>query len=186
MENVREGEGKIKRSVFIKQYADGGLKMIDIKSYICSMKIKLKELLIHEESNCYKLVNNIFDVNKVFNMGKIYCKYVSKNIRNEFWIDVLKAYVTFMENVRCNDWFKVLHMPLFYNEHFLIYSKHIFIEDFYNRGVRLVKDVMDVNGNFLTHEHIENIVGKRVNWLVLHSLRNSINSFISKNNTAEY
>ena len=83
-------------------------------------------------------------------MGKIYCEYVSKSIRNEFWIDVLKAYATFMEKVHCNDRYKVLHISLFYNEHFLINSKHIFIEDFYNRGIRLVKDTMEVNGNILT------------------------------------
>ena len=65
-----------------------------------------------------------------------------------------------MEKVRCNDWYHVLHMPLFYNEHFLINSKHIFIEDFYNRGIRLLKDMIDVNDNVLTFENIERIMGK--------------------------
>ena len=33
---------------------------------------------------------------------------------------------------------------------------------------------MDVNNNNLTLENIENIMQKRVNWLILHSLRNVI------------
>ena len=101
--------------------------MIDIKSCICSMKIKWLKKSVNSWKKVIatSVVYDIFYVKTVFNMGKIYCEYVSKSIRNEFWIDVLKAYLTFMERVHCNDWYKVLHIPLFYNEHFLINSKHI-------------------------------------------------------------
>ena len=55
-------------------------------------------------------------------------------------------------------------MPLFYNKHFLINSKNILIEEFYNRDIRLVKDMMDVNENCLTLENIESIMGNLCNF----------------------
>ena len=61
-----------------KNYEDGRLKMIDIKSFNSSMKLKwLKNLISHcKQTKCYELENYIIDVSKVINLGKTYSEFM--------------------------------------------------------------------------------------------------------------
>ena len=60
---VWNGKSKIKKSICVKEYVDGGLKMIDVKSYIYSMKIKwLRNYCFNSDGKCYKLIKSIVNI----------------------------------------------------------------------------------------------------------------------------
>ena len=67
----------------------------------------------------------------------------AKTIKNEFWIDVLKSYILFIEKSQLKEWEKIVNMPLRFNENFKVNYKHIFIPESYDNGFRLVKDILD-------------------------------------------
>ena len=50
---VWDGRAKIKKKIFIKNYEEGGIKMIDIKSFNVSMKLKWLKNLINCKPNKY-------------------------------------------------------------------------------------------------------------------------------------
>ena len=59
-----------KKTVLIKNYEEGGLKMLDLYNYNLTMKFKwLKNLVSEGNKDCYEFTNNIFDINKLFNSG---------------------------------------------------------------------------------------------------------------------
>ena len=90
---VWDGSAKIKKKkIFIKNYEEGGMKIIDIKSFNVSMKLKwLKNLINCKPNKCYQLVYDTMDVRKIMNLGKTYSELIWKVIKNDFWIDVLKS-----------------------------------------------------------------------------------------------
>ena len=98
------------------------------------------------------MIYNLFDVRKIINLEKIFSELTSKTVKNDFWIDVLKSYIEYINKIKTNSWDKILNMPLFYNEHFKINSKVIYIKELYDRGFRMVRDLMYNNGNFISLE----------------------------------
>jgi hypothetical protein len=49
----------------------------------------------------------------------------------------------------------LLEMPLYYNQNILMDRKPIFIKTWYDKGIRLIKDIMNVNGTFLDRNKLE-------------------------------
>ena len=59
-----EGQ-KLKKKKLSKNYEEGGMKMIDIKSFNVSMKLKwLKNQINCKPNKCYQLVYDMMDVRK--------------------------------------------------------------------------------------------------------------------------
>ena len=180
---IWEGKAKIKQSVLIKTYIEGGLNMVDIYSYIHSLKIKwFKRYVSNSKSKCYKLVNTLFDIDKIFNTGKMFCNLIISKITNSFWIDVLKAYMVFVDKLCIDNIEQVLHMPLFYNHNFLAGNRYIYIQTLYNKGIRFVKDIINEQGNFVDLIYLEQVTGKPVNFLQYHSLKQAIKMYMQKLN----
>ena len=123
---------RIKKIVLMKNYEEGGLKMLDLYNYNLTMKIKwLKNLVSEGNKDCYEFTNNIFDINKLFNSGIKYCETLCKAIKNDFWRDVLGSFKIYVSKCNFTTWSEVINMPLFYNENLRIGSKHFFNSTLY-------------------------------------------------------
>ena len=177
---VWNGKPKIKTTIFVKNYNEGGLKMIDIPSYINSLKIKwIKNAIKNSNSKCYQLVNDLFDMNKVMNCGKMYCEKIVKNIKNNFWIDVLKSYIKYIEKFQITELGQILNMPLFYNEHFLVNKKPIYNKTLYDKGIRFVKDILQNNGCFVSFNYLKNVTGIN-DYLQYYAMKDVVSCFFKK------
>jgi hypothetical protein len=66
-------------------------------------------------------------------------------LKNSFWKDVLGAYLEFVEKIPIISMEMLLEMPLFYNQYMLMDRKPIFIKSWYDKGIRFIKDIMNVN-----------------------------------------
>ena len=64
-------------------------------------------------------------------------------------------------------WCHILNAQLFYNGNtcITINSKHMFLPFLYNNGIRFIKDIILINGNFRELKSIEGITCKKVNFL---------------------
>lgn len=135
--------------------------MVDICSYIQCLKINwFRRYASNSKSKCYKLVNSLFHIDKVFNTGKQFCKLIISKIKNAFWIDVLKAYMVFVGKLCIDSIEQVLHMPLFYNHKLLAGNRYIYIQTLYNKGVKFVKDILNPQGDFVDLNYLEQVTCK--------------------------
>ena len=62
---------------------------------------------------------------------------------------------------------------IFFNDNITINSKHVFLPFLYNNGITFIKYIIFINGNFRELKSIEDITGKKVNFLIYYGLRNA-------------
>ena len=76
------------------------------------------------------------------------------NRNNAFWKDVLESWLYFMkvydkqENFR-NNFYSI---PVWYNSNIKIGYKSVFFKSWYEKGVKVVQDFLDEDGNFLCND----------------------------------
>ena len=146
-EFVWDSTVKIKQTVFTKNYIEGGLNMIDVNNYDKSMKIEWIRKLVACGKSCHKFMNNVIDTHKLFNFGMVYCEKIITNIRNDFWIDILKSFMVFISKCSFTKLLDLVNMPLFFNKNILVDSKHIYNKILYDFGIRYVKDLLNADGS---------------------------------------
>ena len=179
-EFVWDGTVKIKQIVFTKNYMEGGLNMIDVNNYDKSMKIKWIKKLVACGKSCHKFMNNVIDSHKLFNFGMMYSEKIITNIRNDFWIGVLKSFMVFISKCSFTKLLDVVNMPLFFNRNILVDSKHIYNKILYDFGIRYVKDLLNADGSFKNWLDIKTMTRNKVNFLNFYSITTSVKTFLSK------
>ena len=152
--------------------------MIDIVAIINTLKIKwIKKCQSNSETKCYIFIKNILDIGKVLNCGISYCTELVQKLKNPFWKDVLKSYIMYVNKLEIENLDQVLNMPLFYNDKFH-QNDMFYIKSLYNRGIRLVKDIIDKEGKFVSIKYLENITGEKINILNYFSLMSAIKTYM--------
>ncbi len=95
---------RVKRDIVVKPYHLGGLKMLDIRSFIKSMKVSWIRRTIKNES---KWSNIHFHMTPFLqNFEKYGSDYIYRNmhrINNPFWKDVYTSYAEFLDKVIPNN-----------------------------------------------------------------------------------
>lgn len=145
------GPDRIKRSVIIKNLDAGGLRMINIQHFINALKVSWFRRVIQNSnsSHWYSLSNIEFET--LFNMGSGYSLRVIENISNPFWKDILQSWNKFCDSVNVQTIYQILNSPIWYNKN-LMQGANVFIKNWYEKGIRLVSDLLDQNGNFYDFE----------------------------------
>jgi len=98
----------------------------------------------------------------MLNMGNAYVQKIVKSLRNQFWKDVLNYFSIYVSKFKVCTFDDVLNMPLFYNDNFKIGLNCIYEKNMYERGIRLVRDILCTSGGFKTKNDIENYIGKEL------------------------
>jgi hypothetical protein len=181
---IWDGPLKIKHNILIKPYEEGGLNMIDIYSFEKSMKLTWIKKLALCTGKCFVLVYSLFDVKKMLNMGNAYVQKIVKRLTNTFWKDVLNYYSIYVNTFKICTFDDVLNMPLFYNDNFKIGMNCIYDKNMYERGIRLVRDILCTSGGFKTKNDIENYTGKVLNFLFYEGVKRTVSDFIKKSSFA--
>ena len=73
---VWDGPAKIKQTIAIKSYEEGGVAMTDKYAFQKTMKMTWLRKIVSSNGKCSQLVYSMFAVKKMFNFGK---KYIEKN-----------------------------------------------------------------------------------------------------------
>ena len=145
---------KIKRSTLCKNYEQGGLKMINIRSFCFAQKIFwVKKLLDDENFSKWKLLflsqiekfggNYIWTVNQLNNN-------IKRNL-NPFWKDVLEAWKTLT-----TDTTDPREEPIFHNEKLRIGGNPFYDKEWHNAGIKYINDLIDQSGNLYSLQEWKN------------------------------
>ena len=80
-------------------------------------------------------------------MGSGYPLQINENMTNPFWKEILQHWKEFCDLVSVETVCQILNSPLWYNKT-LTQGINYFIKNWYEKGIRLVSDLLDQNGIF--------------------------------------
>ena len=171
---------KIKRNVMINDYPEGGLKMIDITSFNRSLKaIWIKKYLDAENQGSWK---SFFDLELRKYGGEV---TFAGNLNKKDSCNIIKVSDPFIKEI-LEIWSEAnfeqilmsdnhfLSSPLWYNSLIRIENKPIFYKDWFIKGVKNVKHLMDDSRNFLSLTVFQNKYNLKVRPLAFYGLISAV------------
>ncbi|MCU7801037.1 MAG: reverse transcriptase family protein, partial [gamma proteobacterium symbiont of Lucinoma myriamae] len=176
------GPDKIKRKLITQNYDIGGLRMIDLSLFIHSLKLTwLRRFMVNINKYSFivqELYPVIYDCSrfggKIFDVRK-------HQINNKFWEEVLYSYKYFSESVSPVNWFECVSTPIWYNNSIKVGGSAVFYQNWTEKGIFLINDLLDRNGNLISFEVFQREFSIRSNFLqfegLISSVRNCLHNF---------
>ena len=146
---------KVKRQTVTQDYLKGGLKMVDVKHFILSLKCTWIKRLTNSHKpwlDIFLAVHGNKVVEKLLDFGDKYI-YTILNHSNDFWSDVFQSWLPIVR-IMNNDVLLQNHeyVPVWYNTNICVGNECIYINTWYQHGVKIIADFLDEDGNFLLQE----------------------------------
>ena len=175
-----EGPPKIKQNVLVKDYSEGGLKMINIDAFIKGLKATWIRRLIISNSKWQYIIKSNLNIKDLINFGKSYSESLIKQINNPFWSDVVKSYSSVIQLKEKNTTEYFLSSPIFHNPEILIGKQTIFYQQWYNKGICYINGMFKENGEFYTELEFVHKYNIKTNFLQFNGLKVAIKVFAKK------
>ena len=172
---------KIKRNLIIQDYSKGGLKMVEIYSYINSLKIKwIKRILDKENKGSWKEIYNK-------ELEKVGGELIFKSNIKENYVNQLKFKSKFLTEI-INAWAKLnykevnvqeenISKQLLWNNSYIENNKRTFFyKDWFDLGISFIEHIYDYRiKSFLSFQNFKTVFNINNNdYLKYHTLINSI------------
>ena len=168
---------KIKRTVMIKQYDKGGLKMIDIRGFMHALKLSWLRRLLTEEKTWMDIIETILpNLYNFCNFGIEFTERDIKEIKNSFWKDVFNAWVIFGRKVEIKNWQDFLRQPIWFNPLVKVGGKTVCFKKMVKKNILFISDLVDEKGNFFHYNYIRNTLHININFLDFQGLVQSMQS----------
>ena len=162
---------RIARKHIVKQYHDGGLKMIHIENFIKSLKITWLRRLEQSNSAWATLLRtslpNWFPAFHA--LGNNFLDEIMHSL-NLFWRDVFTAVCDFRMLVQDN----ILLTPLWCNETFNINNRYMFIVSWFKKGLVYINDFRDENHGIMSLQDINDRFSLRIPFTTYFSIVRNI------------
>ena len=161
---------KIGRKQLCSDYMRGGLCMIDLENFICSLKCTwMRRLLTQKHSPWYELcLYNLKDYEKCFNLHSLWHKTLAKKITNKFWKSILLSWAKVIDSLSKDQNNKVLNSPLWYNP--IISAVPLFYQHWYNKGIIFTADLF-CESKLLSLKDLTGTLKIKTNFLEYHRVK---------------
>ena len=157
----------------IRNESEGGLRMIQIRTFIKALKITwLRRLLINPKNILWSSLSNIEFAN-LFSLGDGYALHKIQELRNPFWTDILQSWKEFINCQKAENLSDILYSPVWFNSE-LQRGQSLFYKNWYDKGIRNILDIINVNGEFYNFVDLKNTFGIRGTFLSYRALINRI------------
>lgn len=172
---------KIKRSTIIQDYNNGGIRVIDLETFMNALKITWLRRFITNNANYFELVKEICPVITKFDtFGSDYIKRRINTVHNLFWKDVFNAYIILAHLKQPKTWHEFLNWPIWYNHRLKIGGTSFCYQKYVETGILVVNDLMNRNGNFHTYDAFVDIYHVQTNFLQYHNIIHSIREVLDR------
>ena len=168
---------KIKQSIIVKEYGEGGLKMINLMAFIEALKSTWIRRLLKSDCKWQIFIKQYIQIEKLTGCGMNYIQEIITHIPNKFWKDVLLSFRHLNKQMILND-DDVLKSPLFYNENIKIDGTSIFFKPWFDKGVKYINDLVDDKGDFYTQADFSRKTGIKTNFLQYNGLIKAIKQYL--------
>ncbi len=167
---IWKGIDKVSRKQMSQDYRNGGLRMVDIQSYIHALKATwIRRLLKAGNLQWVNLVYKLMHLNNILDIEGgspdiLNCLNHLQNT-NCFWRDVLKAWIQIVKNNKPICISDFVRSSLWHNENILLGKKTLYYKHWVKNGVNFVNDLLDEKGNFLSLDNFISKYSIRTNFL---------------------
>ena len=147
---------KIGRNTLSQNYSDGGLKMINLRCFIKSMKLSWVKRLINDDSLLSQIFETCIGDRKcnMFRFGPEYLKNIANRTSSHFWKDVINTYYEFRNILlEQNENSHHIYEPLWYNKKIQVNKKPICYIEWSEKGILYINDFFDHNGDLLNYDN---------------------------------
>jgi hypothetical protein len=168
---------KVKRTVTIADYADGGLKMLDVESFIHAQKIMwIKRIQKGGKGSWITFPNHL--LSKIIGKQSFQC---STKIQGysiwmpRFYLQLFEAWNK-IRKPPGDDPFKLRREILWHNKAIMIRGKEIYYKKWHEKGILILHDIVNENGDFKELEILKDEFGINISVMEYNSLKSSIPS----------
>ena len=175
------GPAKIKQTVVVKQYIEGGLKMINLKAFISALKATWIRRLLRIGGNWTGIIENEINIRNLINFGNSLTEIIINKISNKFWKDVLKSHNDIIQLNKVTSLEQFLKTPLFENNSLLVGRKPLVNRAWNDKGVYFINDLISEKGELYTETEFKKIYNVNTNFLQYNGITETIKQF-AKNN----
>ena len=146
---------KIKREYITQDYINGGLRMVNIESFIQSLKLTWMNRLFKSESQPWSQLfeKTISPISKLALNGSTWCDILINKTQNDFWKETLISWRKLSDNTPISNSSDILASPLWYNPK--ISKMELNLPNWSKHGISYVGDLLHSNGNFISQKDLE-------------------------------
>ena len=167
------GPDRISRNNMIRNEREGGLRMIQIRTFIKALKVTwFRRLLINPKNIIWSSLSNI-EFAKLFSLGDGYALHITQELRNPFWVDILHSWKEFINCQKAESLSDILYSPVWFNSE-LQGGQNLFYKNWYDKGIRSILDIINVQGEFYNFADFKNAYGIRGTFLNFQAIINRI------------
>ena len=172
---------KVKKSIMCKSYEYGGYKMVDIYTFISTLKISWLRRLSSIEGPPSAWENLYPILHKLSIFGQGYIEPCLKSIENPFWADVLKHYrklgqVKRTSPLRLTD---IYEEPIHFNTNIRRSRKVIHDKEWESHGILKIKHVLNDDGRPLNfYDFMNKYTNVNTNVRLYVGILNAINKYL--------
>jgi hypothetical protein len=168
---------KVKRDTLIADYEDGGLRMLDISSFLKAQKAMWVKRLTSTDNASWKAIPNFYlkwllgpDTWKC-NMS---CDKKQKNFSDFYWQILINWNEVRKINNKIDNVFDIRRQCLWFNQDIKINKKEVRWDSWHNNGINQIHDIVNIEGKFLAPKEIEEIYNVKCDFLKYNQLKDAI------------
>ena len=142
---------RISKDVVCKSYDEGGLKMLNVYTFLSTMKINCLKRTLMSTDNQSRLAFAMYPhLEYIKHHGSHYCKKLLDEMKNDFWKDVLYHFHLFQIKCTPKNVVDFCSEPLFDNMNILVNGRAICYKSYIDNGIYQVSHLLKANGEFLS------------------------------------
>jgi hypothetical protein len=168
---------KIKRKTIIGDYNKGGLRMLELKSFIIAQRAMWVKRLLKPGKASWKaypelILNNLLGLDSF--KTNIDTTTNCLNLDPFYWTIVKSWNIVMQKNSTEYDIFDIRRQWLWLNKHIKVNKKEINWKAWKEHGINIIHDIINNQGTFLTVREIEEKYDLKVDFLKYNSLKDAI------------
>jgi hypothetical protein len=142
---------KIKRTSMYQQYEAGGLKMVNVKLFLSSLKITWLEKIVHDDGKITQILFALCpETQLVKQRGGEFANVLMQRLANPFWVDVFKHYKKLNDKCTVNSFDDFVSECFFYNINMCRDNKVLFLRSWAQNGIYAIGHLLCRSG-FLSY-----------------------------------
>ena len=177
----QSGNDRVKRDLLMQEYNIGGLKMTNLKNYICALKSTWIRWLILNDSKYKTMFEAKYsDIKEIVNRGLEFVRKMLNDKTNKFWNDVLGSWIEICNKQQPTNVEDVLLTNIWDNKYIKIDNKAFFYRRWYEKNIHFIKDILNDEGNLMDFNQFRDKYDLQINYMQYYGVRSAVELYIRK------
>jgi len=170
---------RIKRVTITQSYKLGGLKMIDLKTFIYSLKVTWIRRLEGMNNRFSHMVKFICpSLKNIYTFGSDYTKKLLRQNENAFWKDVLFSYYALSQSLTPINSKNLFSLNIWFNPGIEVGGSSVCYKRWLSAGIVFLGDLFNKDGELYTYREFNTQFNIRTNFLEFNGIIRAVRHYI--------